>query len=78
MKTKMCNGPLYVDSFSAFQLLRNYNRLVTPTGLGAELYFIFFFLPVTFSASISCHIKVKTADVILTIPRKVSVGPYQY
>lgn len=37
MKTKMCNGPLYVDSFSAFQLLRNYNRLVTPTGLRAHL-----------------------------------------
>ncbi|XP_055314542.1 uncharacterized protein LOC129575287 isoform X2 [Sitodiplosis mosellana] len=33
MKVKMCNGPLYVDSFSAFQLLRNYNRLVTPTAL---------------------------------------------
>ncbi|XP_031634666.1 uncharacterized protein LOC116347973 [Contarinia nasturtii] len=39
MKAKMCNGPLYVDSFSAFQLLRNYNRLVTPTPTDFNQYY---------------------------------------
>lgn len=41
-ENEMCNGgPLggLVDSFSKFQMLRNYNRLVTPTGLIALIHF---------------------------------------
>lgn len=28
----MCNGPLYIDSLSTFQLLRNYSRIDMPAG----------------------------------------------
>lgn len=33
VKNKMCSEPVYVDSFSAFQLLR-YNNILAPKGTG--------------------------------------------
>lgn len=42
----MCSGPLYVDSFSAFQFFRNYNRLPAPSG---SFYIVFDFKPTMIS-----------------------------